>query len=45
MPGIWSDGQAEVWAEVVAAVKRDDGRIVLQTWRVGRIPHPERPES
>ncbi len=30
MPGIRSDGQVEVWAEVVAAVQRDDGRIVLQ---------------
>ena len=39
-PGIWSDAQVEAWAKVTAAVHRNDGRIVMQLWHMGRMVHP-----
>lgn len=38
-PGIHSDEQVEGWKLVTDAVHKEDGRIVLQLWHVGRISH------
>ncbi len=39
-PGIFSDAQAEAWAQVAAAVHAEGGLIFLQLWHSGRIAHP-----
>jgi len=39
-PGIYSADQVAGWRIVTDAVHREDGRIFLQLWHVGRISHP-----
>lgn len=39
-PGIHSSEQIEAWRAVSDAVHREDGRIFLQLWHVGRVSHP-----
>ncbi len=38
-PGIYTDEQAEAWADVTDLVHAVGGRIVLQLWHVGRVSH------
>lgn len=40
-PGIWSDAQTEGWKLVTDAVHKEDGKIVLQLWHMGRLVHPD----
>ncbi|MCB1840233.1 MAG: alkene reductase [Alphaproteobacteria bacterium] len=39
-PGIHSQEQVEGWKKVTDAVHKNNGKIVLQLWHVGRISHP-----
>src|SRR5271168_3914247 len=38
-PGIHSPEQVKAWSRVVDAVHKNEGRIFLQLWHVGRISH------
>ena len=38
-PGIYSDKQVAGWEKVTDTVHKEDGRIFLQLWHVGRISH------
>jgi len=38
-PGIYSAEQIEGWKKVTQAVHKNDGKIFLQLWHVGRISH------
>jgi N-ethylmaleimide reductase len=38
-PGIHSSQQVHAWRNIVDAVHRENGRIFLQLWHVGRISH------
>lgn len=38
-PGIYTDAQADGWKKVIEAVHKQNGRIYLQLWHVGRISH------
>ena len=38
-PGIYTDEQAEAWAQVTRAVHERGGRIFLQLWHCGRASH------
>jgi N-ethylmaleimide reductase len=38
-PGIYSPEQVHAWRKIVDAVHRENGRIFLQLWHVGRISH------
>lgn len=40
-PGIYSPEQVEGWKLVTEAVHKNNGRIFLQLWHVGRISHPD----
>ncbi len=39
-PGIWNEEQIHAWRSVTDAVHRENGRIFLQIWHVGRYSHP-----
>ncbi|RXG12380.1 N-ethylmaleimide reductase [Leeuwenhoekiella aestuarii] len=39
--GIHSKAQVEGWKKVVDAVHKEDGKIFIQLWHVGRISHPD----
>ena len=41
VPGIFTDAQIESWKKVTDAVHKEDCRIFLQLWHVGRISHPD----
>lgn len=38
-PGIFSSEQIEGWKRVTEEVHRDNGKIFIQLWHVGRISH------
>lgn len=40
-PGIWCSAQVEAWRQIVDAVHKKDGKIILQLWHVGRVSDPE----
>jgi len=40
-PGIYSKEQVEGWKEVTKMVHRENGRIFIQLWHVGRMSHPD----
>lgn len=40
VPGIMTDAQIAAWAKITAAVHKQDGKIFLQLWHVGRVTHP-----
>ncbi len=40
-PGIYSKQQTEAWKQVTKAVHKQDGKIFIQLWHVGRISHPD----
>ncbi len=40
-PGIWNAAQVEGWKLTTAAVHREEGKIVLQMWHMGRTVHPD----
>jgi len=40
-PGIWSDGQAEAWKQVVDSVHGKKTPIFLQLWHTGRASHSD----
>ena len=40
-PGIHSPEQVAAWRKITDAVHREDGKIFLQLWHVGRISHPD----
>eukprot|EP01029_Cantina_marsupialis_P026129 TRINITY_DN694_c0_g1_i6.p1 TRINITY_DN694_c0_g1~~TRINITY_DN694_c0_g1_i6.p1 ORF type:complete len:443 (-),score=-6.96 TRINITY_DN694_c0_g1_i6:239-1567(-) len=40
-PGIYSDEQVEGWKLVTDAVHKEEGKIFIQLWHVGRISHPD----
>lgn len=40
-PGIWCSAQVEAWRQIVDAVHKKGGKIILQLWHVGRISDPE----
>jgi len=39
-PGVWSDEQVEGWRQIVDAVHKAGGRMLLQLWHVGRVSDP-----
>ncbi|RZW41882.1 MAG: alkene reductase, partial [Flavobacteriaceae bacterium] len=40
-PGIHSEEQLKGWKEVTEKVHKNDGRIFIQLWHVGRMSHPD----
>ncbi len=40
-PGIHSKSQTEGWKKVVNRVHKEDGKIFIQLWHVGRMSHPD----
>ncbi len=40
-PGIYTDRQQGVWAEIAEAVHARGGKMFVQLWHVGRMAHPE----
>lgn len=38
-PGIFTKEQIEGWKKITAAVHKEDGKIFLQIWHVGRLSH------
>lgn len=40
-PGIYSEAQVEGWKLVTNAVHKNEGKIFIQLWHVGRISHPD----
>ncbi len=40
-PGIYSKEQVDGWKEVTKMVHRENGRIFIQLWHVGRMSHPD----
>lgn len=40
-PGIHTAEQVEGWKKVTEAVHKEDGKIFIQLWHVGRISHPK----
>ncbi len=40
-PGMWNAAQVEGWKLTTAAVHREEGKIVLQMWHMGRTVHPD----
>ena len=40
-PGIHSPEQVQGWKKVTRAVHREEGKIFLQLWHVGRMSHPD----
>ena len=40
-PGIYSEGQIQSWKKITDAVHKENGKICLQLWHVGRISHSE----
>lgn len=43
--GLWSQEHASAWKKIVDAVHAEGCPIVLQSWHVGRIAHPEQREA
>ena len=39
--GIHSKAQVEGWKKVVDAVHKENGKIFIQLWHVGRMSHPD----
>lgn len=39
-PGIWSEEQVEGWKKITDAVHKNNGKIFLQLWHVGRVSDP-----
>lgn len=40
-PGIYSKEQVEAWKKVTNTVHKQDGKIFIQLWHVGRMSHPD----
>ena len=40
-PGIHTSEQKDAWKKVTEAVHKEDGKIFIQLWHVGRISHPK----
>ncbi len=40
-PGIYSNAQINGWKAVTDAVHKEDGKIFIQLWHVGRVSHPD----
>ena len=40
-PGIYSETQVEGWKLVTDAVHKNEGKIFIQLWHVGRMSHPD----
>lgn len=40
-PGIYSKEQVDGWKKVTDAVHKEDGKIFIQLWHVGRMSHPD----
>ena len=40
-PGIYSKAQIEGWKLVTDAVHKEEGKIFIQLWHVGRMSHPD----
>lgn len=40
-PGIYTDRQQDVWADIATAVHAEGGTMFVQLWHVGRMAHPE----
>ncbi len=40
-PGIYSEAQIDGWKLVTNAVHKNEGKIFIQLWHVGRISHPD----
>lgn len=41
VPGIFTQAQIEGWNRVTNTVHKNDGKIFLQIWHVGRVSHPQ----
>lgn len=39
-PGIYSEAQIQGWQKITSAVHKEQGKIFLQLWHVGRMSHP-----
>lgn len=40
-PGIYSEAQVKGWRAVTDAVHKEEGKIFIQLWHVGRVSHPD----
>jgi len=40
-PGIYSKEQIDGWKHITNTVHKEDGKIFIQLWHVGRISHPD----
>ncbi|MBY9004477.1 MAG: alkene reductase [Candidatus Lokiarchaeota archaeon] len=40
-PGIYSEAQVDGWKLVTKAVHKNNGKIFIQLWHVGRMSHPD----
>ncbi|WP_299528885.1 alkene reductase [uncultured Lutibacter sp.] len=40
-PGIYSEAQVKGWKNVTGAVHKENGKIFIQLWHVGRVSHPD----